>query len=277
LKLPFAGLAALLVLSFPQVAAAQGAPIPKPYVVAVVPGHGGDDPGAVYPPDSSRPAVEEKNLTLPIALKLRDLLEHQAVKVVMTRTSDVTTTGDQRAAIAEKAGANVFVAVHVNSFFADASVRGAEAQFFSDPNLADDVADGLVLSLNTFQETVRTTKDREQDNILSMPGVIVEAGYLSNNTDRDLLQTNGYQDAVAAGIYEGLLKYAPQIGDLKAQIDAFNAAHPTAAPAGPSSSTPRGPGWLALGGIGIGLAAAAGVARRRARRRLARPVVRRYR
>src|SRR6185312_11635344 len=101
--------------------------------------------------------------------------------------------GEQRAAIAEKAHANVFVAVHINSYYADTSVRGAEAQYFSDPALADDVAGGLASSLQQVQQTVRTTKDREQDNILSMPGVIVEAGYLSNPEDRQMLRTAAYQ------------------------------------------------------------------------------------
>src|SRR5262249_16626464 len=152
-----------------------------------------------------------------------DRLQAQSVRVVMTRTSDVTTTAEQRAALAEKAHANLFVSVHVNSFYADPSVRGIEAQYFSDPLLADTVADGLLLSLRDFQETVRTSKDREDDNILSMPGVIVEAGYLSNAADRQLLQTAAFQDAVAEGIYQGVIKYAPQIADLKSQIATYNA------------------------------------------------------
>ncbi len=251
-----------LVALAPGVALAQGAP--PPYVVTIVAGHGGNDPGAIFPPDAGRPLLMEKDLTLPIALKLRDRLLADDVQVVMTRTADVTTSGEQRAAMAERAGAKVLVAVHVNSYYPDPSVRGVEAQYFSDPALAGGVADGLVLSLRDFQETVRTSKDREQDNILSMPGVIVEAGYLSNAPDRELLQTEAFQNAVADGIYQGILTYAPEIDDLKAQIAAYKLEQAKARAA--QQAAP--PGWLGTAGIGAGLGIALLLARQRARRRL---------
>jgi N-acetylmuramoyl-L-alanine amidase len=285
--------AALLGAIAPAAAWAQSAPAantpssaPARYVVAVAPGHGGDDPGAIFPPDSDNPVIEEKNLTLTIALKLRDKLANEGVDVVMTRTSDVTTTAEQRASMAEKAHADAFIAVHVNSYFPDPTVRGAETQFFSDPKLANDLADGLVSSLRTFDETVRTTKNREEDNILSMPGAIVEAAYLSNPADRELLQSDAYQTAVADGIYQGLLQYAPQIQDIKAQTDAYQAAHAPAQPqrsaskAEPASRT-RLPGWVpgaALSaGLGLALLAARGRPRRRTRRRPGYATLVRYR
>jgi N-acetylmuramoyl-L-alanine amidase len=277
-------LAALCAL-WPAAGRAQGTAAPRPYVVAVAPGHGGDDPGAIYPPGSSQPSIEEKNLTLPIALKLRDLLQSQEVHVVMTRTADMSTSGEQRAAIAEQAQADVFVAVHINSWFPDQTVGGVEAQYFSDPALADDVADGLGLSLQESRQTVRTTKDREQDNILSMPGVIVEAGYLSNADDRQMLQTAAYQDAIAAGIYRGLLKYAPQIEELKPRIEAYKLAEqakpaPRRAAEQVASVVHSGglPGWVKPAGIGAGLAfvwlALRSRGRRRARRQPAYSVAR---
>jgi len=280
---PIVASVALCSAFLPGIALAEGgAPTgptsapPSPYVVAIAPGHGGDDPGAIYPPDSDHPSIEEKTLTLPIALKLRDKLAHEDVTVVMTRTPDVTTTAEQRAAVAEQAQAKIFVAVHVNSYLPDGTIRGAEAQYFSDPAFADDVADGLVSSLREFQETVRTTKDREQDNILSMPGVIVEAGYLSNSADRKLLQTDAYQSAIAEGIYQGILTYAPQIPALKQQIEAYKAVRAPASKAQqPALVVPnlrRGlPGWLPaagiFGGLGLALIAGRGRSRRRAPRR----------
>lgn len=289
-------LAALLAMAWPAIALAQSTPpasgpvtAPSPYIVAIAPGHGGDDPGAIFPPDADTPIIEEKDLTLAIALKLRDRLAKEDVKVVMTRISDVTTTADERAGIAEKAHANVFVAVHVNSYFPDASVHGAETQFFSDPKLAENIADGLVSSLREFNETVRTTKNREEDNILSMPGAIIEAGYLSNIADRGLLQSNAYQTAVADGIYDGLLEYAPEIQDIKAQTDAYQAAHPAAkpvqAPAQQTAPAKGGlhlPGWLPglalAAGLGLALLAARGrTRRRRPQRRSTYATVTRYR
>jgi N-acetylmuramoyl-L-alanine amidase len=266
---------ALLALQ-PRPTLAQSTASPRPYVVTIAPGHGGDHPGAVYPPNTDRPSIEEKNLTLPIALKLRDRLQAEDVQVIMTRTTDVTTTAQQRASTAEKAGADVFVAVHINSWYPDGTVRGAETQYFSDPKIADDVADGLALSLQDFQETVRTSKNREEDNILSMPGVIVEAAYLSNSADRALLQTAAYQDAIADGIYQGILRYAPQIKDLKTQIETYKASHPKTAPAAEPAPNQRSrvPGWLPPASVGLGLGLTLLALRNRARRRHR---VRRYR
>ena len=190
----------------------------------VVAGHGGEDPGAIFPPNTPNPTLEEKNVTLPIALKLRDRLVAQDVEVVMNRTGDTTTTPQQRATMAEQAHARIFIAMHINSFYDDPSVRGVEAQYFSDPRLADSIGDGLVLSLHPFMANVRTTKDREQDNILSMPGAIIESGYLSNESDRQLMQSGDFQNAVAQGTYDGIRKYAPDIDQLKPQLDAQKAA-----------------------------------------------------
>lgn len=73
-------------------------------------GHGGDDPGAV------RYGNKEKDIALSVVLKAGALLEKQAdVEVVYTRKTDVFVGLHQRANIANKAKANLFVSVHVNS------------------------------------------------------------------------------------------------------------------------------------------------------------------
>ena len=57
-------------------------------IVVVDAGHGGIDPGAIYPAGSKKPVAVEKELTLDIALKLRENLEDAGIKVVMTREKD---------------------------------------------------------------------------------------------------------------------------------------------------------------------------------------------
>lgn len=253
----------LLTLALPGGVLAQAPPPAplKPYVVVIAPGHGGDDPGAVFPLRSLTPALREKDFTLPIALKLRDALAEDEVRVVLTRIEDVSSTAEERAALAARAGADLFVAVHVNSFFADPTVGGAEVQFFSDPRPAASVAEGLASALLPFQQMVRETKDREEDNILAMPGVIVEVAYLSNERDRRLLQQEDYQQAVARGVRDGVVKYAPQIDDLKPQLRearAATASRPAALPAlAPATPPARGRGWAAR--LGVGLAGALGL------------------
>jgi N-acetylmuramoyl-L-alanine amidase len=83
----------------------------KHYVVVIDAGHGGKDFGAV------RGRCKEKEINLGIALRLGELIEQNMpdVRVVYTRKSDVFVELDQRAAIANKAKANLFISIHTNS------------------------------------------------------------------------------------------------------------------------------------------------------------------
>jgi N-acetylmuramoyl-L-alanine amidase len=98
--------------------------------IVLDPGHGGVDAGAVTPS-----GVVEKDITLDIGQRLRRLLERAAFEVVMTRGVDETVPLTQRVALANAAGADLFVSIHVNSF-ATSQARGAEVYYLgptSDP------------------------------------------------------------------------------------------------------------------------------------------------
>ena len=86
--------------------------VPGRPIVLIDPGHGGHDPGA--------PAVSggqvEKALTLATATELRDLLIRRGrVRVAMTRTDDRYLTLEQRAAIARRIGASLYLSIHMDS------------------------------------------------------------------------------------------------------------------------------------------------------------------
>lgn len=79
--------------------------------VVIDPGHGGQDPGAVYK------GLCEKDIVLSVALKLGDLIKknYPNVKVIYTRSSDIFVPLDERGKIANKAAADLFISIHVNS------------------------------------------------------------------------------------------------------------------------------------------------------------------
>jgi N-acetylmuramoyl-L-alanine amidase len=80
------------------------------FVVVIDAGHGGKDPGAIG--SFSR----EKNLNLDIALKLGKLItDHTDAKVIYTRKSDVFVELNERAEIANRAKANLFISIHTNA------------------------------------------------------------------------------------------------------------------------------------------------------------------
>lgn len=86
--------------------------VPGRPIVLLDPGHGGRDPGA----QSVSGAVAEKALTLALASELRDaLVSRGRVRVALTRTSDDYLTLEQRAAIARRLGASLFLSIHMDS------------------------------------------------------------------------------------------------------------------------------------------------------------------
>jgi N-acetylmuramoyl-L-alanine amidase len=80
------------------------------HTVVIDAGHGGSDPGAI-----GLGGVKEKDITLAIARELARRLEDRGFQVVMTRTGDRTLGLEERTALAEGAGGDVFVSIHVNA------------------------------------------------------------------------------------------------------------------------------------------------------------------
>ena len=95
----------------PRPAQKQHPAIAKVRRIVVDPGHGGHDPGAV-----GQSGLQEKEVVLSIGLKLRDKLKDElGLDVVMTRSTDVFIPLEERTAIANKVGADLFVSIHANA------------------------------------------------------------------------------------------------------------------------------------------------------------------
>ena len=119
-----------------QLPAEQAPPLPTPAqpvqprtksfkTIVIDPGHGGKDPGA-----HGQRGTEEKDITLKVGLKLRDLLSKQpGIRVLMTRERDQFIELEDRAKFANGQDADLFVSIHVNSH-PQRSVRGIEIYHF---------------------------------------------------------------------------------------------------------------------------------------------------
>jgi N-acetylmuramoyl-L-alanine amidase len=79
-------------------------------MVMIDPGHGGYDPGT-----QSTAGAMEKDLALQIAIRLKDALEARGIRAELTRSSDVFISLAERTRIANRAGADLFVSIHLNS------------------------------------------------------------------------------------------------------------------------------------------------------------------
>jgi N-acetylmuramoyl-L-alanine amidase len=102
--------------------------------IVIDPGHGGHDPGA------RGNGLNESDLVLDVALRLRTLLQEQpGVEVLMTRDTDVFIPLEERTAIANREGADLFLSIHANAS-RNPRARGVETYFLNFASTPDAAA-----------------------------------------------------------------------------------------------------------------------------------------
>ena len=197
-------------------------------VIVIDAGHGGIDGGA-----SASDGTLEKDLTLAIAEALQKELSDYPVEVVMTRTDDGGLYVDderpirakkredliKRKEIIETSGAEVAVSIHLNSFPQDASVCGAQVFYPSEHKgrtsvrqgggASSDYAEKVQKALEINIPDGRTREVMTKGDILlfkdiSVPVILVECGFISNDKEADLLKTAEYQQLLARSIWQGI-------------------------------------------------------------------------
>lgn len=107
-------LCAALCLLLPEAVRAQDVgEVSRIRTVVIDPGHGGKDPGAI----SRNGKYQEKHITLSVALKLGNMIKaaYPHIKVIYTRSTDRYVELAERAAIANRNKADLFISIHVNS------------------------------------------------------------------------------------------------------------------------------------------------------------------
>lgn len=185
----------------------------KNKVIAIDPGHGGSDPGAI-----GSGGTQEKNVTLPIAKNLRDLLTKAGAKVYMTRTgdSDVDKPGasdkaelQARVNVAEKYNADVFISIHINSA-ANKSIGGISSYYYPktkhDGRLAKAIQNKLTANFGLENLGIREANFYVNKRS-SMPSTLIELGFISNPKEETVLKGKWFQEKAAKIIFEGLKEY----------------------------------------------------------------------
>lgn len=185
-------------------------------IVVIDPGHGGSDPGKV-----GVSGVLEKDVNLSISLKLKEKLESQGVKVVITREIDesLETEGatnkkssdmKNRVGIINGANADCLISIHQNSYM-DASAKGAQVFYYGTSEESCDLAKRIqaLLISDVDPENHREVKEGNDYYILrksTCPGVIIECGFLSCPEETSKLVDEGYQDKIAEAVTKAVLQ-----------------------------------------------------------------------
>lgn len=170
-------------------------------------GHGGEEePGCIFG------NVYEKTICLQIAEKLKTKLEKEYEKVVMTRTEDINVYLNERARIANRENADIFVSIHQNALEDDNITSGIETWYnpVKDTNsmmLAKHIQENIINSTNANDLGTKESKGLIVIKNTQMPSCLVETGFLSSKEERSKLIDENYQEKIAEGIYNGIKSY----------------------------------------------------------------------
>ncbi len=185
--------------------------------VVVDSGHGGCDPGKV-----GLHGEKEKEINLSIAKKLQRNLEHQGIRVVMTRTDDngLYSAGsankkredmNRRVEMMNMPGTVLAVSIHQNSF-TNSKYKGAQVFYYKTSEKSERLAKTIQQSLIENADSTNTRQAKENDSYYilkksEIPAVIVECGFLSNEEESAKLTNEIYQEKIAWAIHIGIMRY----------------------------------------------------------------------
>lgn len=193
-------------------------------VVVLDPGHGAVDTGA-----KSRGGVEEKRAALDIARRVRSHLSAAGVVVYMTRENDRFIKLEDRAQLARRWGADVFVSIHLNSAESrnakgiETFIMAAEGQVSTvggntaghapgNQHNAANAALGFQVHRALIRQSGAVDRGVKRSRFIVLrnapcPAVLVECGFLSNAEEEKKLMQEDYRDRLARGIARGIINY----------------------------------------------------------------------
>ena len=199
--------------------------------VVLDPGHGGFDNGAMSA------FGNEKTFALDVALRTRDLLEQMGFKVYMTRSSDTFIPLEDRVRYANQFTNALFISIHFNCGGSDATgvetytlaPRGVPSMAADGPRLSDldpcpgNVCDAENMALATATHASLVYRSQMYDRgikrarfvvirDITIPGVLVEGGFLSNPDDSRKIAATAYRQQMAVCIANAVHNYRTAVG-----------------------------------------------------------------
>src|SRR3990170_5547430 len=155
--------------------------------IVIDPGHGGEDTGAIGPS-----GIKEKDINLGIAKRLEKLIfQKMNVKVILTRTEDTFLPLEQRAIIANKNQADLFISIHANASYRKGA-SGVETYFLSFDASDEDakrVADfeNAVVSIGNNHDN----NDKDIDDLKSILMDMAQTEFLNESSQlAEIIQEN---------------------------------------------------------------------------------------
>src|SRR5690625_3056884 len=195
--------------------------------IVIDPGHGGPDGGAVGKDNTS-----EKDIALYVAKVTRDYLQEAGAVVYLTRENDRDLADEGTRGLSRRKAqdirnrlqfvhdkeADLFISIHLNAL---PSKRWHGAQTFYYPTFPENEYLAEMIQAEIIRNLENTDRVPLQINGIyllkhaEIPGALVEIGFLSNDTELELLKDRGYQQKMAASIYQGIVRYVSEEKDFE--------------------------------------------------------------
>ncbi len=176
-------------------------------IIAVDPGHGGADPGAIGPA-----GLREAGVTLDVADKLVQLLALTGAKAFTTRSGNEFVSLRQRVEMANQREAIFLQSVHCNSY-SNADVQGTESYFYNNwegQKAAASVQAQLVSELSTRDRGVRQASFFVLRHA-TMPAVLSEVAFISNPDEENRLGMSFFRLKAALALFRGTRTYLESV------------------------------------------------------------------
>ena len=165
-------------------------------------GHGGTDYGAI------RAGINEKDITLDVTKMVEAILQEKGYKVYMTRSDDSGPSLQERVDICEDKKPDIFVSIHVNSSVKN-DIYGIETHWYHDYSLelAQIVHKHLIKNIPSTKDRGLFQSKFYVINHTTVPAILVEMGFISNDAERAKLVTEKHKQQIAKSIAEGIVEY----------------------------------------------------------------------
>ena len=147
-------------------------------------------------------------IDLKICSKLKIMLESQGYQVVLTREDDTRLSKEERVSLANESDADLLVSVHCNYSESDDSLSGAVSCYQEGSSQSQALAENIqshLISESGASDHGTAAGSYSILNDTEMPAVLIQPGYLSNESDASSLADDSYQNDVAKGIAYGII------------------------------------------------------------------------
>ncbi len=181
----------------------------KPFVLVVDAGHGGKDDGAIGN------GLYEKNITLKLAQKIKELSSQYGIDVVLTRNNDVYMSPQEKSNFANTQNADALISVHANAELHSQQsgfevVLSSKNKKFTDNNQV--LGSAILQNLSNDFKTQQALQQKKVGILIldesNTPSALIECGYLTNAADANNLKDDAKIELMAKNILQGVAMYA---------------------------------------------------------------------